>query len=405
MATVYLTPGVYIQEESTGARPIQPVGTSTAAFLGEAPAADGLVNTARAVNSWTEFIALYGGKTPKSTPLALGVYGYFLNGGSRCFVVNLGKGGSITGGGQPRQGVAVLETIDEVTLVAAPGYTDAASYDAILSHCERMGDRVALLDAPLDLADTRNLLEVAVVPSPDKTAKGEISKREEPKGGAKPRSSDRGYGAVYFPGITVRDPFSANDNVDTYASGFIAGICARTDAQRGVHKAPANEIVRGALNLTYRVTDAEQGDLNANGVNVIRLFSREGIRVWGARTLAPSASEWRYLNVRRLFNFIEKSLAGGLRWAVFEPNDESLWKSMTRDISAFLTQLWRDGALFGATPEEAFFVKCDRETNPPDSVDQGKVVCIVGLAPVKPAEFVVIRIGQSAAGVEVQEQK
>lgn len=393
MATSYLTPGVYIQEESTGARPIQGVGTSTAAFLGEAPLIDAHVNEAVAVNSWTDFVTRFGGAEPRSTPLALGVSGYFLNGGSRCFIVNVGKKGSIAGG-KGRSGVAVLEAVDEVTMVAAPGYADASSYDALLQHCETMGDRIALLDAPLELKDPRALLEVAVAASSGEAAGA----------GARPRVSDRGFGAVYFPALTVRDPFSPKDLVTSAPSGFIAGICARTDAQRGVHKAPANEIVRGALNLTYRVTDAEQGELNANGVNVVRLFSREGIRVWGARTLAPAASEWRYLNVRRLFNFIEESLAIGLRWAVFEPNDESLWKSMRRDINAFLTQLWRSGALFGATPEEAFFVKCDRETNPQDSVDQGKVVCIVGVAPVKPAEFIVIRIGQSVSGVDVEEQ-
>ena len=395
MATAYLTPGVYIKEDSTGARPIQPVGTSTAAFLGEAPQADAGINEAVAINNWTDFTSRFGGEDPKSTPLALAVNAYFMNGGSRCFVVNVGKKGSVAGGGKTRTGVDILETIDEITMVSAPGFTDAISYDALLSHCENMGDRIALLDAPLGLADTRKLLDVAVAAKDEAAAKG----------GSKPRVSDRGYGAFYFPGVTMRDPFSPKVLVDTYASGFIAGICARTDAQRGVHKAPANEILRGALNLTYRVTHAEQGDLNSNGVNVIRLFSREGIRVWGARTLAPATSEWRYLNVRRLFNFIEESLAIGLRWAVFEPNDESLWKSMRRDIGAFLTQLWRDGALFGATPQEAFFVKCDRETNPVESVDQGRVVCVIGVAPVKPAEFVIIRIGQSATGAEVEEQK
>jgi phage tail sheath protein FI len=392
MPTSYLTPGVYIHEESTGSRPIQGVGTATAAFLGEASQIDAFVNEPVAINSWTEFVTKFGGAEPKTTPLALGVSGFFLNGGSRCFVVNVGKKGSVAGGGKTRSGVAVLETVDEVTMVAAPGYTDAGTYDALLTHCENQGDRIALLDAPLDLRDTRQLLEVAVASTGDAGGKG-----------ARPRASDRGYGAVYFPSLTVRDPFSPRDLVNAAPSGFIAGICARIDAQRGVHKAPANEIVRGALNLTYRVTDAEQGDLNANGVNVIRLFSREGIRVWGARTLAPAASEWKYLNVRRLFNYIEESLAIGLRWAVFEPNDEALWKSMRRDITAFLTQLWRSGALFGTTPQEAFFVKCDRETNPQESVDEGKVVCVIGIAPVKPAEFIVIRIGQSVAGVEVEE--
>jgi phage tail sheath protein FI len=184
-------------------------------------------------------------------------------------------------------------------------------------------------------------------------------------------------------------------------SGHMAGIWARTDAVRGVHKAPANETVNGALNLTYRLTRDEQGVLNDVGVNCIRLFARSGIRVWGARTRADAASEWRYVNVRRLFCMIEESLAEGTNWIVFEPNDRTLWKHIRRDIGAFLTRVWRDGALFGSTPDEAFFVKCDDETNPPDVIDAGQVVAIVGIAPVKPAEFVVFQVMQSAAGAEV----
>src|SRR5262249_5155858 len=154
---------------------------------------------------------------------------------------------------------------------------------------------------------------------------------------------------------------------------------------RGVHKAPANELVRGALNVTYNVTREEQAELNALGINCIRLFAREGIRVWGARTLADAASEWRYLNVRRLFNMIEESIAESTNWTVFEPNDRTLWKNIRRDIGAFLTRLWRDGALMGRRPEEAFFVKCDEETNPPEVIDAGQVQTLIGIAPVKPA--------------------
>src|SRR4051812_37568106 len=161
MATSYLTPGVYIQEVASGARPIQPVGTSTAAFVGLAPDAAARLNQAVAVNSWTEFINVFCGDAPKSTPLSLGVYGYFLNGGSRCFVVNVGAGGSVAGGGKSRSGVAVLETVDEVTMVACPGSSDAKSFEAVLAHCEKMGDRIAILDAPLQVDDTRRLLEVA----------------------------------------------------------------------------------------------------------------------------------------------------------------------------------------------------------------------------------------------------
>ncbi len=185
-------------------------------------------------------------------------------------------------------------------------------------------------------------------------------------------------------------------------SGHLAGIYARTDSTRGVHKAPANEQIRGALNVNYRVSQDEQAVLNPEGVNCIRLFSREGIRVWGARTIAASDSEWRYLNVRRLFIMIKESIARSTRWVVFEPNDRFLWKSIRRDISAFLTLLWRQGALMGASPEESFFVQCDEETNTPEVIDAGRVVTMIGIAPVKPAEFVIFRIGQSAASVEVE---
>jgi phage tail sheath protein FI len=223
-------------------------------------------------------------------------------------------------------------------------------------------------------------------------------------GGLRARQSDGGFGAFYFPWITVRDPLAPADLVDIAPSGHLAGIWARSDGTRGVHKAPANEVVRGALNVTYNLTREEQGQLNQVGVNCIRLFGREGIRVWGARTLADGSGEWRYLNVRRLFNMVEESIADSTRWIVFEPNDRTLWKSIRRDITAFLTRLWRDGALMGRTPEEAFFVKCDEETNPPDVVDAGMVVTLIGIAPVKPAEFIVFRISQYAGGTETAVQ-
>jgi hypothetical protein len=199
----------------------------------------------------------------------------------------------------------------------------------------------------------------------------------------------------------VRDPFSG-ERVTAPPSGHVAGIWARTDLTRGVHKAPANEIVRGALDLTYPVTREEQAVLNPQGVNCIRFFPGAGVLVWGARTVDAEASEWRYLSVRRLFNMLKESIAEGTRWIVFEPNDYILWRSIVRDISAFLTRVWRDGALFGRTPQEAFFVKCDAETNPPDVRDAGQVVAIIGIAPVKPAEFVVFKLSQSAGGAEIE---
>jgi uncharacterized protein len=183
-------------------------------------------------------------------------------------------------------------------------------------------------------------------------------------------------------------------------SGHIAGIWGRNDATRGVHKAPANEIVRGAVDLEIQLTRNEHDLLNPVGINCIRAFPGRGIRVWGARTLSSDPA-WRYLNVRRLFNFLEESILNGTNWVVFEPNDRTLWKHIRRDIGAFLTRVWRDGALMGATPEEAFFVKCDEETNPPEVIDAGELHAVIGLAPVKPAEFIVFEISQSTAGAEV----
>lgn len=399
----YMTPGVYIEEVSTGARPIQAVGTSTAAFVGSTPNRKARSDSAVAINNWSQFLREFGGEGAGSTDLSNAVYGFFLNGGRRCYVVNIGDGSSLSGSGTQRRGVQLLEPIDEVAIVAAPGFTDAASYESVISHCEAMEDRVAILDAPRDVDRIERLIEVATVSKP-KTKKPEEGGEPpvEKTGGLRPRQSDRGFGAFYFPWITVVDPLGDGQLIDVAPSGHVAGIWARTDAERGVHKAPANTPVRGALNLSYHVTRDEQGELNQNGVNCIRLFGREGIRVWGARTIADGSSEWRYINVRRLFNMVEESIAESTRWVVFEPNDRTLWKSIRRDVRAFLMQLWRDGALMGATPQQAFFVQCDEETNPPEVIDQGKVVIRIGIAPVKPAEFVIFQIGQTAAGAELE---
>ncbi len=386
---LYQTPGIYVEEIPSGPRPIEPVGTSTAGFVGVAPNADAHVHEAVAVNNVSQFVREFCGEDPSSTPLSHAVMGFFLNGGSRCYVVNVGENGPIAGTQGGRKGLAVLETVDEVSIVAAPGYTDAASYEEVLSHCESMADRVAILDAREDIENIDSLTKTA-------------TSRASGAGGAKPRQSDRGFGAFYFPWVVVADPLSpTREQVSVPPSGHLAGIYARTDATRGVHKAPANEPIRGALDLTYLLTRAENGILNQNGVNCIRIFPDEGIRVWGARTLAASASEWRYVNVRRLFNMIEESIARNTRWVVFEPNDLTLWQAIRRDVSAFLTNLWRDGALMGATPEEAFFVKCDAETNPPEVIDAGQVVTVVGIAPVKPAEFVIFQIRQEAGGTQI----
>ena len=395
------TPGVYIQEVPSGARPIQAVGTRTAGLVGVAPNPEAQLNRAVAINNWTQFRnQFFPAAEPDKhwTNLAYGVYGFFLNGGSRCYVVNVGLDGEnqpnpISGGGGPESGLDILARIDEIAIVAAPGYTDAASYDALLSHCTTLHDRVAILDGPAELS--KDALKQLSGEGEDVPAK---------QGWVKPGKSESGESTLYVPWIKVSNPNRApggEKSATVPPSGHIAGVWARSDALRGVHKAPANEILHGALDLAYPISYAEQGPLNMQGVNCIRYFSNEGFLVWGARTYCKSP-EWRYLNVRRLFNMIEESIAESTRWIVFEPNDSTLWNAIRRDVTAFLMGFWRDGALLGRTPEEAYYVKCDEENNPIESINEGKVVIEIGIAPVKPAEFVMFKISQYEAGTEVE---
>ncbi|HEX7079417.1 MAG TPA: phage tail sheath subtilisin-like domain-containing protein [Gammaproteobacteria bacterium] len=391
----YLSPGVYVEEVESGARPIEAVGTSTAGFVGQAPKIDARVNEAVAVTNWTQFRSLYVGEKDKSTPLAQAVLGFFLNGGARCYIVNTGQDDAITGNGK---GLDVLEKLDDVAIIAAPGKTDAKSYDALLTSAEKTGDRFAILDSPLHVPDINRLTQVARVSAkPPEDAEAEGS-----KGGLRARESPQGCGAQIACGIVTRDALDPNQIIETYPSGYVAGIYARTDFRRGVHKAPANEIVRGALDVTQPITKADQAVLNPASVNCLRFFSREGVKLYGARTLAASSSENRYVNVKRLMMLIRLSIERGTGWVVFEPNDYFLWAKIKRDVSAFLTILWRQGALMGATPEEAFFVKCDRETNPQETIDAGQVITVIGVAPVKPAEFVIFKIGQTPSGAYLE---
>jgi phage tail sheath protein FI len=289
-----------------------------------------------------------------------------------------------------RRGINGLEAIDDVTMLATPdlmmayeqGHIDLDGVQAVqqglIDHCDNMGGRMAILDPPPGL----NAQQV----------------KEWVKEKAK---YDSRFATLYWPWIEVFDPL-VNHARSMPPSGAIAGIWGRNDDTRGVHKAPANEVVRGALDIDLNVTRAEHDDLNPEGINVIRSFPGRGIRVWGARTLS-SDSAWRYVNVRRLFNYIEASILAGTQWVVFEPNDLDLWQRIRRTVGSFLLGLWRDGALFGATPDQAFYVKCDEETNPPEVVDAGRVVIEIGVAPVKPAEFVIFKIAQLSSGGGVEE--
>jgi hypothetical protein len=406
----YLAPGVFVEEIPSGANPIQPTGTSTAAFLGRAPQDDARRDEAVPINNWQQFLKIYCRDDSTSTPLSHAVYGFFQNQGRRCYVVNIGASEALTGSGRNRTGLDLLETIDEVAIVSAPGFTSAQAYAALVAHCENQRDRIAILDGPETVRNVDLLTRAATAQPTRRPRGGGEAGGEAPAappsadaGGLRPADSKPGFGAFYFPWITIADPLAPSTLVNVPPSGHIAGVYARTDAHRGVHKAPANERIRGAVNVSWPLSRADQETLNPAGVNCIRLFAREGVLVWGARTIAPGSSEWRYVNVRRLFSMVEKSIAQSTRWVVFEPNDRTLWKSIVRDVRAFLMMLWRDGALMGRTPDEAFFVQCDEETNPTESIDQGLVVTRIGIAPVKPAEFVVFRIGQSVGGAKVEE--
>jgi hypothetical protein len=294
------------------------------------------------------------------------------------------------GNSSDRTGFAGLEAVDDVTMLSVPdlmavyqqGIIDLEGLQAVqlamIAHCELMGDRVAVLDAPPGL-NAQQVKEWRV----DKVG------------------YDSKYATLYWPWIKVFDPLSGQAR-HVPPSGHIAGIWARNDDTRGVHKAPANEVIRGAISLELNLTKSEHDQLNPSGINCIRAFPGRGIRVWGARTVSSDPA-WRYLNVRRLFNFVEESIFEGTQWVVFEPNDQRLWGRVKRTINAFLLRVWRDGALFGATPDQAFFVKCDAENNPPETRDAGQLVVDIGIAPVKPAEFVVFRIAQFSGGATVEE--
>lgn len=401
----YRAPGVYVQEVPSGTRMFGRAGTSSAGFVGVAPNPKAPRDTVETIDNWAQFVRVFVGDATAGTHLSTAVHGYFANGGSRAYVVNVGPDGSLTGKAGKPTGLVLLESIDDVSIVAAPGYTDPDDYDALISHCQHplRQDRVAILDTVEDVDDVGRLLEVGTSGVPPKPPKPEGEGGAEapaappapPSRGLRPPNSPDGYATTYFPWIVVNDPVSG-ERVTAPPSGHMAGVWARTDAARGVHKAPANTGIAGALDLVRRVSKGDQELLNPAGINCIRFFPGEGILVWGARTLAAESSEFRYINVRRLTNMIKESVLAGTRWAVFEPNHHPLWAALRRDINAFLTNVWRDGALVGTTPKEAFFVKCDEETNPPEVRDAGMVVTVIGIAPVKPAEFVVFQLMQSA---------
>ena len=532
----YLAPGVYVEEVSTGARPIEGVGTSTAGFVGETERGS---TKPTLVTSWSDFVRTYGGyvdQPPFTTPnihLPYAVRGFFDNGGQRLYVARVMGAGAATAAGdlagaagatqveaagpgvwgnririkvsaasastsQPagstspvtewfriqilyyrdlpnplvdptdpaqlanparrdpdafedfdnlsgdatrpnfartvvngasrlirvtacpgrpdnvgfdgglldgtpgtdvaadvtgvigdnanpeeRTGLEGLLTIRDVSIMAVPDdVVDPQFGDELLNRCETMKDRFAILN------DTNNNADLQAIG----------------------RHRDSQYGAIYYPRLRVVASHTAEGNLLVPPAGHVAGIYARVDVERGVHKAPANEVVRGIISrdlnggrkpLSHTLSKREHDILNPKGVNVIRDFRSDGrdIRVWGARTMSSDAM-WKYVNVRRLFIFIEQSIDRGTQWAVFEPNSEPTWIAVRTSITNFLRTVWRNGALMGTTQDEAFFVKCDRTTMTQDDFDNGRLICLIGVAPVKPAEFVIFRISQKTIEAE-----
>jgi phage tail sheath protein FI len=292
-----------------------------------------------------------------------------LKGGSNGSISNISAADfiGVDKGAGKRTGIQSFLDNDSVSIMAVPGVVDPNVQLMLVAHCENLASRFAVLDMPKDAKKMDDI----------------IAHRE---------IVDSNYAAMYHPWLEVFDPLDKK-NMAIPPSGSVIGIYARSDTSRGVHKAPANETVRACVGLDCQFNKGEQDILNPKGVNLIRSFPGQGIRVWGART-ASSDPSWKYINVRRLFIFIEESIKANTNWAVFEPNDEVLWVRVKRTIDVFLTGLWRTGALAGSAPSEAFFVNCGRNTMSQDDIDNGRLVCVIGIAPVKPAEFVIFRISQ-----------
>jgi phage tail sheath protein FI len=382
----YLAPGVYVEEVPSAIKPIAGVGTSTAGFIGavaddvampplpgRADPADRYVvaaaGTPQLVDSWDTFRTLFGDLQDGNRVLAHAVYGFFNNGGGRCWVTRV-AGSDKQFDKQAVDALEAFAAIDEIALLAIPGATSDAVQSAMVDHCENpyLQDRFAILDG----RRTTTLTKAAI------------------QGGLR----DSSYGAIYYPWIDVGAVDAAGAPVFVPPSGHIAGVFARVDTERGVHKAPANEVIRGALGVETLVSKQGQAGLNPDDINVIRKFDGN-ITIYGAHTLAGRENaEWRYVSSRRLFNFLRESIDEGTQWAVFEPNAPELWSKIRRNVGAFLSTVWADGALLGATPEQAFFVRCDETTNPAAVRELGQVVTEIGVALVKPAEFVVFRISQ-----------
>jgi phage tail sheath protein FI len=370
----YKAPGVYVEEVPSSVKPIAGVSTSTAGFVGVTQRGP---TEPLLVTSWPQFENLYGGFVPDRSYLAYAVKGFFDNGGRRCHVARVAGGGVR----DATNSLDALPAIDEIALLLAPDHVhprfndgeQQAITEAVVRQCEERQNRFALLSVPQGQRDFAQVHPAI----------------------------DTSYGAFYYPWVVVGEPGSGAER-PIPATGHIAGIYARTDMERGVHKAPANVALRGVVDLEFAVTEIMLGTLTPRGVNCLRDFRElgRGIRVWGARTIS-SDPEWKYVSVRRLALYINEAIIQGTQWVVFEPNDEALWARVQSSVGTFLFDLWRTGALQGTRPEEAFFVRCDRTTMTQNDIANGRLVCLVGFAPLRPAEFVILSIRQATAGTSI----
>lgn len=366
----FSAPGVYVEETSFRVHSIEGVPTSTAAFIGptlSTPATDSAGR--EPLRSFLEFEQQYGGLDDLQTAqgsgcnyIAHAARAFFDNGGRRLYI------GHVAADGLAGEYAAALQALPEsagISVIAAPGYSARAAaaeiQQALIEHVsqpERF--RFAVLDAP-----------------PAATIDEVLAARS---------SIDSSYAAMYYPWVTTEN------SVQLPPSGFVCGILARVDTARGVWRAPANETVTGAVDLQAAIDTRGQERLSAQGINSIRSFPARGILLWGVRTTSQDPL-WKYVNVRRYFIYLEQSIYAGLQWSVFEPNGEPLWGAVRQTIANFLLNNWRSGALMGTKPEEAFFVRCDSSTMTQNDIDNGRLIVEIGVAPVRPAEFVIIRIG------------
>jgi len=382
MTSLYKSPGVHIESAGDRYVPLERVETGVTAFLGVT--AEGPRQQPTRVGSWEQYAQVFGAGEGY---MALAVRGFFDNGGRTAYIVNVSPVGGLDAtpddfigmsGAEPR-GLLALERIEHVDLVVAPdlmfqyrrslGFQDPeqvlAVQRAMIDHCEKLHDRFCILD-----------------PLPGQGLSEALDWRGH---------FDSSHASFYFPYIKVRQGEEVLAPMPP--SGHIAGMIARTDRLEGVHRAPANQPLQGLVDVAQRVRKRERDICFDHRVNTLCAFPGRGIRIWGARTLSSDPA-FVQINVRRLFILVRKSVEKYAQWVVFEPNEPSLWKKIIRSVDVFLGDLWKEGALVGAAQDEAYYVKCDEETNPPHARDAGELVTEIGIAPVKPAEFIVVRIHQ-----------